>query len=658
MPRRSLLAPLLLLPLVSAPLSIQAHAADWQQPTPDELKMTTEPAAANAEAVYLYREETTDDKLHMQSVYVRIKILRDEGKRYGDVEIIGSSNYDGITDIQGRTIHSDGSVIAFTGKPYEKLLFKTATVKYRAKVFSLPDVQTGSILEYRYKLRYDDNSVISPTWTIQQPIYVRKAHYHFVPTERDVISHTDNGSVSSALAYSQYLPVGVKIVETRGAYDLDVSNIRAIPKEQYEPPMEAFAYRVRFYYTNLRNAQQYWDSYGKQWARRIDKFAAPSPAITQAAQEIASGGGTEDEKLNKLYDAVMKLENTRFSREHSSEENRVEGVKQVKTAADVWALKRGSSNDLALLFLSLARAAGFHAYAMSVVNRDRDFFQESYLDGDQLDDMLVIVVVNGKERTFDPGERYITYGELRWTHATVRGLREQEGHTALADTVGNSYKENILKRMADITLAPDGAITGTATIICTGEFALRWRQRALEADPADLKKAFDETLQQDLPPGAMLRVDHFLGLDAEGVNLMARMQVSGSLGSSTGKRVFVPLSIFAAGSPDPFTSSTREEPIDLRYPYLERDEVTLHLPEGMQIESVPENARVDLPQMAVYASSAKAAGQTISYSRSFIVANVLYKPDEYGKLKTFFDDVSNKDHAPAVLHLAAAHTGQ
>ena len=44
-------------------------------------------------------------------------------------------------------------MIPFTGKPYEKLLAKTATFKYRAKVFSLPDVEVGSILEYRYKLR-------------------------------------------------------------------------------------------------------------------------------------------------------------------------------------------------------------------------------------------------------------------------------------------------------------------------------------------------------------------------------------------------------------------------------------------------------------------------------------------------------------------------
>jgi hypothetical protein len=77
------------------------------------------------------------------------------------------------------------------------------------------------------------------------------------------------------------------------------------------------------------------------------------------------------------------------------------------------------------------------------------------------------------------------------------------------------------------------------------------------------------------------------------------------------------------------------------------------------VESVPTSARVDLPQNAVYLSAAKADGQTITYQRNFIMANILFDASEYDKLKGFFDDVSNKDRAQAVLHVApAAHPGQ
>jgi hypothetical protein len=311
-----------------------------------------------------------------------------------------------------------------------------------------------------------------------------------------------------------------------------------------------------------------------------------------------------------------------------------------------------------MLFLALARAAGFHADAMIVVNRDRDLFQMNYLDPDQLDDLIVLVTVDGKERAFDPGERYTTYGTLHWTHSMAGGLREQDGHIALANSPGIGYKDTIVQRVADLTLAPDGTVTGSATIICTGERALRWREKALEGDEVALKKDFDDQLQPDLPPGVILKTDHFLGLDTEGTNLMVRINVSGSLGTATGKRIFLPVSIFSAGSSDPFASSHREEPIDLHYPYMENDKVTLHLPAGFQVESVPADARIDLPQNAVYVSHAKADGQIVTYSRSYIMANVLYNASEYDKLKGFLDDVSNKDRAQAVLHVAAAtHPG-
>ena len=654
--RRLCLAPslLLVLPLLS---SLSAHAADWQQPTPEELKMTADPAAPNAEAIYLYREENTDNHLHMQSTYVRLKILRDEGKQYGDVEINGYTQDYQVTDVQGRTIHPDGTVVPFTGKPYEKLLFKTKTNQYRAKVFSLPDVETGSILEFRYKLRYDDNMVLTPEWEVQTPLFTRKAHFHFVPTDRLVLSPTDNGNVTSSLAYSKTLPPGADVKEAHDIYDLDVANVRGLPREEFEPPMAAIAYRVRFYYTSKRSVQEYWDQYGKSWSKQVDRFAGPSPAIASAAQELTSGVKTEDEKLQKLYNAVMKIENTRFTREHSSEENRAEGVKKVKSAADVLTLKRGTGDEIAMLFLALARAAGFKAYAMQVTNRDRSFFQTGYLNGNQLDDTLVIVVVDGKEKFFDPGERYAGYAQLHWKHAQATGLRQQDGKTVIASAPGKTYKEAITQRVADLTLAPDGTLTGSVTILCTGVQALRWRQKALEGDEVAVKKEFDDDLGGDLAPGMILHTDHFLGLTDLDTNLMVRMAVAGNLGTATGKRVFLPVSIFAAGSHNPFTSSHREEPIDLRFPYLENDEVTLHLPPGLEAETVPQKARVDLPQMAVYVSAATASGQTITFKRSVMLSNVIYTPDEYDKLKGFFDDVSEKDRAQAVLHQAVAARG-
>src|SRR5215472_11797576 len=93
------------------------RAQQWVPPTPEELSMTSQPEVPGAAAVYLFREETTDDKLHMFSIYVRLKILNELGKEKGNVELNYSRGKEGsgfnVEDIQGRTIHPDGTIIPF-----------------------------------------------------------------------------------------------------------------------------------------------------------------------------------------------------------------------------------------------------------------------------------------------------------------------------------------------------------------------------------------------------------------------------------------------------------------------------------------------------------------------------------------------------------------
>ena len=48
-----------------------------------------------------------------------------------------------IGDITGRTIHADGTIIPFTGKPYKKTIEKGDGYKIESRVFTLPDVRGG-----------------------------------------------------------------------------------------------------------------------------------------------------------------------------------------------------------------------------------------------------------------------------------------------------------------------------------------------------------------------------------------------------------------------------------------------------------------------------------------------------------------------------------
>jgi len=319
----SILLPLCVLCMRCSPVL----AANWQTPTPAELSMTSAPDDPGAAGVYLFREEIGDDKLHFHSVYVRLKILTEDGKKYADVEmpIYEKGRYK-IADVEGRTIHSDGTVIPYTGKPIDKLIVKTKEFQYHTRVFTLPDVQVGSILEYRYDLRYDDDFVYEPTWFIQQEIPVRAAHYKFVPYQREL--QGAHGEVTEGqTAYVPQLPAGAELKYNQASqvYELQMTNIVAQPKEDFMPPMQSLTYRVQFYYTAFRKVEDFWKDEGKYWSKDIDKFASPSRKIQDAVQQIVLPADTTQQKVAKIYDAMMPLENTSFTRERSSEENKAEG---------------------------------------------------------------------------------------------------------------------------------------------------------------------------------------------------------------------------------------------------------------------------------------------------------------------------------------------
>src|SRR5271157_1565883 len=131
---------------------LPARAEDWQPVTPEELKMTSEPLAPGAPAVILYRQVDRDDDIRRphEIDYLQIKILTEEGRKYADVEIPYGKKQGHIGGISARTIHPDGSIVKFEGKAYDKTIVKAKGVRYLAKTFTLPDVQVGSIIEYRF----------------------------------------------------------------------------------------------------------------------------------------------------------------------------------------------------------------------------------------------------------------------------------------------------------------------------------------------------------------------------------------------------------------------------------------------------------------------------------------------------------------------------
>jgi hypothetical protein len=642
-----LLHALILAAALPAPL-----CAQFQEPTQEELKMTVDPKAPGAPAVYLYREERTDDLLHFHSLYARIKVLTEKGKELATVQIPYERGNYKVAAIEGRTIHPDGTVIPLTAKPSDLVDFKGGGQQFNRKVFTLPGVEVGSVLEYRLQIRYSDDAVRSPEWIIQQPYFVHKAHYFFNPDFNSGHLITNSrGEVQDGVMYTARLgPDGQLVRDTMHRYTLDLTDIPALPEDDWMPPLNTIRWRVFFYYTNANNQTEFWAKEGKYWARDADRFTAPSPALKKAVSGIVSAGDSEEAKARKIYAAVMKIENRDFIGASSLTGGSGRDSKGNKDAASVWKQQSGSGDEIAVLYVALARTAGLKAWPMQVVNRDRAIFEPTYLSTSQLDDYIAVVQIDGKAVYLDPGQKMCSFGNLHWKHELASGFSLADKEAVIATTPSGPAKSSDLQRAADMTIGEDGKVEGSARLAMTGQEALYWRQLALERDRIEVIKEFSEWMRGILPEGVTADIDGFESLDGYDSNLIATAKLSGTLGAVTGKRLILPAVFFASRGAQQFVAQeTRTTPIDLRYSAMEEDEVTYRLPAGVTLDSAPHPADISWGDHASMSIRSSVNAGSIKVTRTFIRNSILLNFGYYFYLRDFYLRMSTAGQQQIVL---------
>jgi hypothetical protein len=636
-----------------AALSPALICAQFQPPNPDELKMTSDPKAPGADAVYLEMNEIDNNALAFRTHYARIKVLTEKGKELATVTASFLQGDTGIREIHARTIHADGTIIPLNVKPEDLLIVKSGDLDFKQKVFTLPSVEVGSILEYSYDIQWHDDVFFdAPSWEIQQPYFVHKAHYQFT-SSGDVIW---SGRLPASVQVKKNPAGDSSVIGIPSTYSVDLTDVPPIPKEDWMPPVASFNYAITFRYSYAVDATGFWQGVGKDWSKDIDEFAEPSKALKAGVSDLLTAADSEIDKARKLYDAVQVLDNTDYSRAKTESERKKLKLKQEKHAGDTWAQKSGESNALALLYLAMLRAAGLKAYAAEVVDRDRGVFDPSFLSFDQLDTVLVILDSGGKQIVLDPGEKMCPFQTVNWRHSYAGGLSQSAQGVSFTITPLEQYAENTVKRTGVLSVDAQGSVLGQIQIAMTGQEALHWRQLALENDESEVKKKFDDALADLVPDGVQAHVDHFGAINDPNAALIAVVNVMGTLGVPAGKRLIVPTFFFETRGSKPFVNeAVRQLLVDMHYAERVTDQITYRLADGMTVEGAPQDASFSWPGHALFVAKSLTQPGQITTAQTLTRAFTIAKPDEYQDLRGFYQKVAAADQGQIVLADGPAH---
>jgi len=617
--------------------------------------MTSEPKAPGVAAVYLDIEENDGLEAGVESFHTRIKVLMEKGKELATVQIPYWKDCEQVALVKGRTIHPDGTIVQLAVKPKDLLVVKSTDEQFGRKVFTLPGVDVGSILEYEYQLQsLPCRFYQPPSWDVQKPYFIRREHNAYAAPEGPTDIVDEHGEpVVNVLSWS-ILPKGTSLkMNAAGHFVLDMSDVPPIPNEEWMPPAQSLAYRVKFLPQRANSGQDFWVRQARLWSQDLDDFIAPTRTIRSAVANLVAPGDGDMEKARKIYAAVQALDNTDFSRQKTSSERRKLKLKDEQSAEDVWTQKSGSSDEIAMLYLSMLRAAGLTTYAMRVVNREQNVFDPTDFDMDQFNDLLVILSVAGKETYLDPGQKMCPFGMLSWKHAGAGGIRESADGHELGPTPSTVYTENSTLRVGDLNVGVQGAVTGDLRFVMKGQEALRWRQAALQIGDSELKKQFDEELQSIMPSGVDAHVNHFVGLNDPNSFLIAMIDVKGKLGSTTAKRLVLPAFFLATRDTLPFVhEAKRQTAVDMRFSEVVNDQLTYHLPPELTLDGKPADSRRLWKDHSLYTAKIQSEPDQITAVRSIARAFTIAKPEEYEDLRSFYEGAAQADQEQLVFGIA------
>lgn len=630
--------------LLTLALAMSARAADWQPISPEDLQLTREPKAPTASAIYLYRQIDRSDSKSEEAVYLRIKILTDEGRQYANVDIPYVQDAESIRDLQARTIRPDGTIIDFNGTVYDKPLIKARGFSGMSKSFTLSGVETGSIIEYRYRRLRTFNWVFSSQWLLNEDLFTRHAVFSLRPETRLML----RWSTPIGLPANTQGPTN-----EHGTIRLEARDVPAFVIEDFMPPPNALRFRVEFIYevddTDQKDEASYWKAFGKSLFKDLAWFARDEAALKREVDRLIASADSSETKARKIYARVQQIHNVSFERGLTEQEAQRDKRADNRNAIDLLKRGYGSADDINWLLYGLLRAANLESFVVMVSPRDTYLFNLHMMNAHELTRSVVLVNFEDSAAFLDAGTPFTPFGLLPWNATGISGLLLTASGGKWVPTSVPAPIESRVERKGTVKLTSSGSLEGKVTVTYSGLEAA-WRRLAeRNGDATERRQFLEQDLQAGVPVGIELKLTNAPDWTSAEPPLVAEfdIRVPGWL-ATAGSRALMPTGVFGGVEKHLFEYGARVHPLYFMFPYQHSDEVAIELPTGWRASAIPKPHTNDI-KIAKYATDVQEAGGTLSLKRDLVLNTILVEQKFYDKMHDFYQDVRAGDDETIIV---------
>jgi len=243
---------------------------------------------------------------------------------------------------------------------------------------------------------------------------------------------------------------------------------------------------------------------------------------------------------------------------------------------------------------------------------------------------------------------------LPWAETSVRGLKlDKDGGTWVQTPLPDSSASRI-SRVADLRMDDRGGLQGKLTVTYTGLEALRRRLEERNEDDADKKKFLEDGLKECVPVVSDVELTNQPDWKSSSDSLVAIFDFkTEGWASPAGRQALIPVGLFGAPEKHLFEHADRVHSIYFEFPFERVDDVTIDLPLGWQVQSLPQPKTQEGGALA-YNLKAEKGADSLHLTRKVTVDILLLETKYYAALRKFFQMVRTGDEEQIVLQPGAA----
>lgn len=602
-----------------------------------------------ADAVILYEsgyyELNENDEYATLQVHVRIKILSQEAitKKRADIAIpyYAKDGFETIVNIVGHTLNSDqqeGIQIFEIGKSQ---IFEVKKDKYFKEMrFTFPNVQVGSILEYRYKLSTKRISY-PPSWYFQSNIPSLYSEY--------------KTKTASKLLYN-ILYRGERITKEYADFKESpqhwvLKNINSYKIEPFSPNVLDFIEQIQFRLagyleqgggssgyggvnnTYLRPLSISFEKIGENYLNDddVNKIISRKQLIKNELNKVNISKDSPLETAQNIYEYVKN--NYVWNEQYD--------IYPDQTLNELVNKKIGNSSEINLFLTMLLQEANLEASSILISTKSHGSVVKDYYSLSQFNHVISRVVVKEKEYFLNACDKLRPFGLLAKDDLNWTGLLLKQRKFRWIDIPLPTQNYEFLFIETDFNSNP----THHKINAKFNDYdALNERMQLISKNNEDyfknhrLVKSISISEVQNTQVSAKDSINKPLLLNIEGI------------GQPIEDAEILYLPLFNQFESNPFKLEKRTMPIDLVHPFKKSYTHKIVIPEGYIIEELPENISLSLlNKKALFIFSAIQVGNFININSKFSLDVFGFSVEEYPLLRDFFGRIIAKQSEQIVL---------